>query len=80
MRPGQYLTRSLVYAENRGIDGAVVGTAGAFSGLSARVRRWQTGFVRSYALTMLAGAGGLGRWARAMCSTGHGLRIPARRE
>ena len=56
MRPGQYLTRFLVYADNRGIDGAVVGTAAAVGGLSARLRRWQTGFVRSYALSMLAGA------------------------
>ncbi len=57
MRPGQYLTRSLVYAENRGVDGAVVGTATAVGGLSSRLRRWQTGFVRSYALTMFAGTG-----------------------
>jgi NADH-quinone oxidoreductase subunit L len=57
MRPGQYLTRSLVYVENRGVDGAVVGTAGAFARLSSWLRRFQTGFVRSYALTMLAGAG-----------------------
>jgi len=56
MRPGQYLTRSLVYVENRGVDGAVRGTAAAFGGLSARIRRVQTGFVRSYALSMLAGA------------------------
>lgn len=57
MRPGQYLTRSLVYVESRGVDGAVIGTATGIAGLSARWRRWQTGFVRSYALTMLAGAG-----------------------
>lgn len=57
MRPGQYLTRSLVYFENRGVDGAVVGTATAVGGLSARMRRWQTGFVRSYAVTMLGGVG-----------------------
>ncbi|NED94510.1 NADH-quinone oxidoreductase subunit L [Phytoactinopolyspora alkaliphila] len=57
MRPGQYLTRSLVYVENRGVDGAVIGAAKAVGGLSARWRRWQTGFVRSYALTMLTGAG-----------------------
>ncbi|MGH9262398.1 MAG: proton-conducting transporter membrane subunit, partial [Acidimicrobiales bacterium] len=56
MRPGQYLTRFLVYVDNRGVDGAVVGTAAAFGGLSSRLRRWQTGFVRSYALSMLAGA------------------------
>lgn len=57
MRPGQYLTRSLVYFENRGVDGAVVGTATAFGGLSSRLRRLQTGFVRSYAVTMLGGVG-----------------------
>ena len=56
MRPGQYLTRSLVYVDNRGVDGAVVGTAAAVGRLSARLRRWQTGFVRSYALSMLVGA------------------------
>jgi NADH-quinone oxidoreductase subunit L len=56
MRPGQYLTRSLVYVDNRGIDGAVVGTAAGVGQFSSRLRRWQTGFVRSYALSMLAGA------------------------
>jgi NADH-quinone oxidoreductase subunit L len=56
MRPGQYLTRSLVYVDNRGIDGAVVGTAFGVGQFSTRLRRWQTGFVRSYALSMLAGA------------------------
>jgi NADH-quinone oxidoreductase subunit L len=56
MRPGQYLTRSLVYVDNRGIDGAVVGTASGVGQFSTRLRRWQTGFVRSYALSMLAGA------------------------
>ncbi|MBD0292839.1 MAG: NADH-quinone oxidoreductase subunit L [Jiangellaceae bacterium] len=56
MRPGQYLTRSLVYVDNRGVDGAVVGTASAVGQFSSRLRRWQTGFVRSYALSMLAGA------------------------
>jgi NADH-quinone oxidoreductase subunit L len=56
MRPGQYLTRSLVYAENKGLDAGVGSIAAAIGGLSARVRRVQTGFVRSYALSMLAGA------------------------
>lgn len=56
MRPGQYLTRLLVYAENRGVDGAVGGVAAAVAGMAARLRRVQTGFVRSYALSMLAGA------------------------
>jgi NADH-quinone oxidoreductase subunit L len=56
MRPGQYLTRSLVYLDNRGIDGAVNGLAALIGGTSGRVRRWQTGFVRSYALSMFVGA------------------------
>jgi len=56
MRPGQYLMRSLVYVDNRGVDGAVNGTAALVGGASGRIRRWQTGFVRSYALSMLSGA------------------------
>jgi NADH-quinone oxidoreductase subunit L len=56
MRPGQYLTRTLVYLDGRGIDGAVNGVAAGIGGLSARGRRVQTGFVRSYALAMLGGA------------------------
>ena len=56
MRPGQYLTRSLVYFDNRGIDGAVNGLAALIGGSSGRLRRLQTGFVRSYALSMFAGA------------------------
>ncbi|MET7770624.1 NADH-quinone oxidoreductase subunit L [Nocardia sp. NPDC005366] len=56
MRPGQYLTRSLVFLDSRGIDGIVNGTAAMIGGISARVRRVQTGFVRSYALSMFTGA------------------------
>jgi len=56
MRPGQYLTRFLVFFDNRIVDGFVNGSAALIGGGSARMRRWQTGFVRSYALSMLAGA------------------------
>jgi NADH-quinone oxidoreductase subunit L len=56
MRPGQYLTRFLVWFDNRVVDGAVNGLAAVLGGLSARSRRLQTGFARSYALSMLAGA------------------------
>ncbi|MCP2289613.1 NADH-quinone oxidoreductase subunit L [Nocardia amikacinitolerans] len=56
MRPGRHLTRSLVFVDNRGIDGIVNGTAALIGGLSARVRRVQSGFVRSYALSMFTGA------------------------
>jgi NADH-quinone oxidoreductase subunit L len=55
MRPGQRLTAGLVRLENSGIDGAVNGTAAAIGGMSARLRRVQNGFVRSYALTMTLG-------------------------
>ncbi|WP_378742942.1 NADH-quinone oxidoreductase subunit L [Nocardia brasiliensis] len=56
MRPGSYLTRALVFLDNRGIDGIVNGTAALIGGLSARIRPVQTGFVRSYALSMFTGA------------------------
>ncbi|MDF2144503.1 NADH-quinone oxidoreductase subunit L [Knoellia sp. p5-6-4] len=55
MRPGIHLTRSLVFADNRGVDGAVGGLAALVGGTSSRLRRIQNGFARSYALTMLAG-------------------------
>jgi NADH-quinone oxidoreductase subunit L len=56
MRPGQYLTRSLIWFDSKAIDGLVSGMAAAIGGLSARARRLQNGYVRSYALTMLGGA------------------------
>jgi NADH-quinone oxidoreductase subunit L len=56
MRPGQYLTRSLTWFDSKAIDGLVSGSAAAIGGLSARARRLQNGYVRSYALTMLGGA------------------------
>jgi NADH-quinone oxidoreductase subunit L len=55
MRPGQWLTRLSVYFDNRGVDGLVNSLAALVGGTSGRARRWQTGFVRSYALSMLFG-------------------------
>jgi NADH-quinone oxidoreductase subunit L len=57
MRPGQWLTRLSVYFDNRGIDGIVNSMAALVGGTSGRLRKWQTGFVRSYAMFMFAGAG-----------------------
>ncbi|WP_326945925.1 NADH-quinone oxidoreductase subunit L [Amycolatopsis sp. NBC_00348] len=54
-RPGTWLSRALVFVDNRGVDGAVNGLAAALGGGSGRLRRLQTGFVRSYALSMLGG-------------------------
>jgi len=56
MRPGQWLVRGLVFFDNKGVDGAVNSLAAGLGGGSGRLRRIQTGFVRSYALSMLAGA------------------------
>lgn len=55
MRPGQYLTRSLVFVDNRGVDGAVRGLAALVGGLGGRTRRLQSGLVRSYSAVMVAG-------------------------
>ncbi|MGB8021019.1 MAG: NADH-quinone oxidoreductase subunit L [Candidatus Nanopelagicales bacterium] len=60
MRPGQYLTRTLVWTDTKVVDGAVNGTAAGLGGLSARIRRWQTGYVRSYALSMMLGVVAVG--------------------
>ena len=56
MRPGQYLTRALVWFDSRAVDGVVGGLGATVGGLSARLRRTQNGYARSYAVTMLAGA------------------------
>jgi NADH-quinone oxidoreductase subunit L len=56
MRPGQWLSRALVYLDNRGVDGAVNGLGASVGGSSSRLKRLQTGFVRTYALSMLAGS------------------------
>jgi NADH-quinone oxidoreductase subunit L len=56
MRPGQWLTRLSVYFDNRGVDGLVNTAAAVVGGSSGRLRRVQTGFVRSYALSMFFGA------------------------
>jgi NADH-quinone oxidoreductase subunit L len=54
-RPGTWLARALVFLDNRGVDGVVNGTAALLGGGSGRLRRLQTGFVRSYALSILGG-------------------------
>ncbi|MEH1012351.1 NADH-quinone oxidoreductase subunit L [Micromonospora sp. CPCC 206060] len=55
-KPGIFLTRALVYLDNRGVDGLVNGLAAGVGGGSGRLRRLQTGFVRSYAMSILTGA------------------------
>ena len=53
--PPRWLARALVFVDNKGVDGVVNGTAALLGGSSGRLRRLQTGFVRSYALSMLGG-------------------------
>ena len=45
-----------MYFDSRGVDGFVNGIAAFVGGASGRLRRLQTGFVRSYALSMFCGA------------------------
>jgi NADH-quinone oxidoreductase subunit L len=54
--PTFYLSRFLVWFDNRVVDGIVNGSAAFVGGLSGRMRRLQTGFARSYALSMVGGA------------------------
>jgi NADH-quinone oxidoreductase subunit L len=56
MRPGDTLVEGLVVADDKVLDGFVDGTAVASGGVSLGLRRTQTGFVRSYALSVLGGA------------------------
>ncbi|MGP3917612.1 NADH-quinone oxidoreductase subunit L [Nonomuraea sp. 10N515B] len=56
MRPGQWLTRLAVFFDNRGVDGLVNGLAAGIGGSSGRLRRIQTGFARTYALSIFIGA------------------------
>ena len=55
MRPGQRVTAGLVEIDEDIVEGATRGLATVISDASQRLRRWQTGFARSYALSMLAG-------------------------
>jgi NADH-quinone oxidoreductase subunit L len=56
MRPGDRFVNGLTSFDDHGIDGFVDGTAGSIGGMSGTFRRWQTGYVRSYALSILGGA------------------------
>ncbi|UOE18410.1 NADH-quinone oxidoreductase subunit L [Thermobifida halotolerans] len=56
MRPGQQLTRATVAFDDHAVDGVVNGVARWVRDSSENLRLIQTGFARSYALTMLFGA------------------------
>jgi NADH-quinone oxidoreductase subunit L len=56
MRPGQLVTAGLVEIDDDGIDDVSRGLGALVGGSSERLRQFQTGFARSYALSMLGGA------------------------
>ncbi|MHC9293223.1 NADH-quinone oxidoreductase subunit L [Mycobacterium sp. LTG2003] len=56
MRGGQVLTAAMVTVDDKGVDGAAGGLATLVSRTSNGLRQLQTGFARSYALSMLGGA------------------------
>jgi NADH-quinone oxidoreductase subunit L len=56
MRPGQLLTKGLVEIDNDAVDGAGNELAALVRRASDGFRQVQTGFARSYALSMLTGA------------------------
>jgi len=55
MRPGQRVTAGLVAVETDGVDGLTSGIGEAVTRTSRRIRGWQNGYVRSYALSIFAG-------------------------
>ncbi|MCW2840105.1 MAG: NADH-quinone oxidoreductase subunit [Aeromicrobium sp.] len=55
VRPTRHLTRFLVWLDGMGIDGFVTGLADRLGDTSQLLRKPQTGYVRSYALTMFGG-------------------------
>ena len=68
--PGRLLADGFSRFDRRGIDGLVNGSARLTAGVAGIVRRAQTGYVRSYALGVLAGAVLLGVLLGAALLTG----------
>ncbi|HET8561193.1 MAG TPA: NADH-quinone oxidoreductase subunit L [Marmoricola sp.] len=57
LKPGGGLIRGLTGFDHDVVDGAVMGSTAMIGGLSSWLRLAQNGYVRSYALSLLAGAG-----------------------
>src|SRR5699024_10879014 len=56
VRPVMHLTRALVFGDIKVVDGAVTGLADRLGEAAAALRRIQTGFVLSYALSFFTGS------------------------
>jgi NADH-quinone oxidoreductase subunit L len=50
------LTKAVIEVDDKGVDGAATGLATLVGRFSNGLRQLQTGFARSYALSMLVGA------------------------
>ena len=57
MRGGRQLTRAMVAVDDTAIDGSVSGATAGIRRIADALRGLQTGYARSYALSMLAGTG-----------------------
>lgn len=55
MRPGAQFTAGLVELDDDAVEGVTQGLAAGVARTSQRMRQWQNGFARSYALSMLGG-------------------------
>jgi NADH-quinone oxidoreductase subunit L len=55
VKPGGWLATGLSMFDRQGVDGVVEGTALGVGGTGSVLRLVQTGFVRSYALSLLIG-------------------------
>ncbi|WP_432477014.1 NADH-quinone oxidoreductase subunit L [Nocardioides sp. GXQ0305] len=55
VNPSRHLVHGLTTMDRVGVDGAVMGGSAAVGGLAGALRKVQNGFVRSYALSLLAG-------------------------
>ncbi|MPM49603.1 hypothetical protein SDC9_96333 [bioreactor metagenome] len=49
------MVTGVVAVDDHAIDAVANGTGTAFAGVGQLIKRFQTGYVRSYALTMVAG-------------------------
>ena len=56
INPGREVVAGLTFADRHGVDGLVETGSASVAGLSTFLRQAQTGYVRSYALSLLGGA------------------------
>ncbi len=55
MRPGQYATRSLVFADKKLVDGSLMGLGTLIGSIGIGIKKLHNGYIRSYSSMMLFG-------------------------